>query len=121
MNLAFVALSASGKNAAVDAATALMPPEAIHVIQALSALSLIHDDDVTVGHKVVIFSEADSIPEDGPAASAIRSLATSNEMAYDTVENLVDGGRRGTFGYPVLRASLRRARSLCATSGGPGR
>ena len=69
MNLAFVALSASGKNAAVDAATALMPPEAIHVIQAPSALSLIHDDDVTVGHKVVIFSEADSIPEDGPAAA----------------------------------------------------
>ncbi len=56
-----------------------------------SALSLIHDDDVSVRHKVVIFSEADSIPEDGPAASAIRSLATSNEMAYDTVEKTGKG------------------------------
>lgn len=84
-NLGFVAQSASGKNYAVDSAKALMPPEALHEIRAGSSRSLIYDD-VDVERKVVIFSEADSIPEDGPAASAIRSLVTDNEMAYDTVE-----------------------------------
>ena len=86
-NLAFVAASGAGKNKAVDSAKALMPPEAFHEIRAGSERSLIYDD-VEFTHKTVIFSEADSIPDDGPAASAIRSLATDNILAYDTVEKV---------------------------------
>ena len=87
MNLAFVAQSASGKNTAVDRAKDLMPPEAVHEIRACSQHALIYDD-VDLQRKVVIFSEVDSIPDEGPAASAVRSLATDNEMTYDTVEKV---------------------------------
>ena len=89
ISMAFVAQSASGKNHAVNAAKELMPEDAIHEISASSERALIYDD-VDLEHKVVLFTEADSIPEDGPAASAIRSLVTDNAMAYDTVEK-VDG------------------------------
>ena len=89
INAAFVAPSAAGKNRAVNAAKELMPADAIHEISASAERALIYDE-VDLEHKVVIFAEADSIPEDGPAASAIRSLVTDNEMGYDTVEK-VDG------------------------------
>ena len=92
MNIAVVAQSAAGKNRAVDGAKELIPDEAIHEICASSERALIYDD-VDVEHKVMIFAEADSIPEDGPAASAIRSLASDNEMAYDTVEKTAEGLR----------------------------
>ena len=86
INIAIVAQSAAGKNRAVDAGAALMPPEALYVERAGSERALIYaGDDFT--HRVVIFAEADSIPDEGPAASAIRSLASDNVLAYDVVES----------------------------------
>ncbi len=85
LNLAFIALSAAGKNRAVDAATALMPGSAYHLEGAGSARALVYGD-ADFQHRVVIVGEADSIPEDGPAASAVRALATDNQMTYDVVE-----------------------------------
>ncbi len=93
INLAFVAQSGAGKNTAVDFAKALMPAEAFHEIRACSERALIYDE-VEVEHKVVIFAEVDSIPEEGPAASAVRSLASDNVMEYATVEK--DAGRLRT-------------------------
>ena len=77
-NLALIAPSAAGKNYAVDAARALIY------------------SDADLQHRAVIFAEADSILEDGPAASAIRSLATDNEMIYDVVESDEESGRHYT-------------------------
>ena len=51
-------------------------------------------DEAGYEHKVVVFWEADSIPDDGPAASAIRALAEDSEMAYDVVEK---DARTGKF------------------------
>lgn len=85
LNLAFVAPSAAGKNRAVDAASELFPPEAIYVERAGSARALVYADE-SFEHRTVIVAEADSIPEDGPAASAVRSLAADNLLAYDVVE-----------------------------------
>ena len=85
LNLAFVAPSAAGKNKAVDAALELMPPEAFFVEKAGSARALIYNEE-DFEHRTVVVSEADSIPEDGPAASAIRSLAADNCMEYDVTE-----------------------------------
>ena len=84
-NGAIVSPSAAGKNATVDAGLSLIPPEAVVVIKAGSARALICSDQ-DYQHPVVLFSEADSIPEDGPAASAIRSLAEVNQMEYDVGE-----------------------------------
>ena len=94
-NLALVAPSAAGKNYAVDAALALMPEAAYHMIKAGSARAIIYAD-ADYEHKIVIFAEADSIPEDGPAASAVRSLATDNSMTYDVVERDEETGRHET-------------------------
>ena len=91
-NLAFIAPSAAGKNRAVDAALELMPEEAYYLEKAGSARALIYNDE-DFQHRVVVAAEADSIPEDGPAASAIRSIAADNTMAYDVVEKNANTGR----------------------------
>jgi hypothetical protein len=91
-NVAFVAQSAAGKNRAVDAALELIPPEAVYVEKAGSARALVYADE-DFRHRVVVVAEADSIPEDGPAASAIRSLASDNELAYDVVEKNPQSGQ----------------------------
>lgn len=84
-NLAVIAQSASGKNRCVDEALAFIPTAEVYTEKAGSARALIYTDE-DFQQRVVFVSEADSIPEDGPAASAVRSLAADNEMSYDVVE-----------------------------------
>ena len=86
LNLAFVAPSAAGKNRAVDAARALVPEQAYQIVRAATPHALIYSDE-PFQLRVVIFAEADSIPDDGAAASAIRSLVSDGELSYDVVEN----------------------------------
>jgi len=85
LNLVFVGPSGGGKNRAVDAARKLIPTEAVFVVLAASPKALIHTDQ-DYRHRVLVMSEADSIPDDGPAASAIRSLASEGVLAYDVSE-----------------------------------
>ena len=85
LNLALIAQSAAGKNRAVDAALCLVPPEAYYIEKAGSPRALIYADE-DFEHRIVVVAEADSIPEDGSAASAIRSLAADSYMAYEVVE-----------------------------------
>lgn len=91
MNLAFVGPSAAGKNRAIRAAAELMPEGAVYEVSAASERALIYTDQ-SFEHRVVIFAEADSIPDDGPAASAIRALAEEGDMAYEvTVKDAQTG------------------------------
>ena len=92
LNLAFVAPSAVGKNRAIDGALDLIPPESIHVEKAGSARALIYSDE-DFQHRMIVVAEADSIPDEGPAASAIRSIAEDNAMTYDVVEHDPKTGR----------------------------
>jgi hypothetical protein len=85
MNAACVGPSSVGKNATVDAAKALIPPDDLYEISAASPMALVYND-ASFERKIVLFSEMDSIPEDGPTGSAIRSLAATNELTYDVVE-----------------------------------
>lgn len=96
MNLAFIAASASGKSYAVDAALHLFPETAYHAVGASSARALIYDEDADYEHKTVIVAEADSLPNEGPAASAVRALASENRMRYAVVERDEDTGRHRT-------------------------
>jgi hypothetical protein len=82
MNLAFVANPSAGKNAMIDAALALMPPEAYYEFSAASPTSIIYTSG-HFKHRVVLFREADSIPDDGSAASAVRALAEDNTLQYE--------------------------------------
>jgi hypothetical protein len=84
-NGAFIAPSAAGKNRAVDAAVDLMPQGSVYLMTAGSERALIYCDE-EFEHRVVVVAEADSIPDEGAAASAIRSIAEDNVMRYDVVE-----------------------------------
>jgi MarR family len=85
INAAYVAQSSAGKTAAVEAALELHPSEAVFKMDAGSERALIYNDE-SYEHRTLFVSEADSIPEDGPAASAVRAIADSNQMTYDVVE-----------------------------------
>ena len=60
------------------------------MVKASSPRALVYNDEVFT-HRIVIMTEADSLPEDGPAASAIRSLMSDHEMSYEVVEKGQDG------------------------------
>lgn len=90
----FIGPSSGGKNAALTAALRLLPNEAVHVIDAGSPRVLIYDP-APLAHRVVVFSEADSLPagEDNPAASAIRNLLQDGRLHYQvTVADPTTGG-----------------------------
>jgi hypothetical protein len=91
MNLALVGPSAAGKNAVLDAARALIPPEAIYEMSAGSAHALVYEDE-DYQHRVVMLAEVDSLPDEGPGASAVRSIAQDNEMIYKVVEREARSG-----------------------------
>jgi hypothetical protein len=85
LNLALVSPSATGKNYAVDSARALVPPHAVYFVSAGSQKALVYAAG-DFKHRVVIFAEADSIPDEGPAGSAVRALAADNQLVYEVVE-----------------------------------
>lgn len=85
INLAFVAMSASGKNRTVDEALRLMPDNAFHQITASSPRALVYSGE-SFQHRMVVLAEADSLPREGPAASAVRSIAADRRMVYEVVE-----------------------------------
>ena len=90
LKLGYISPSAAGKNASCDAALPFVPDEAYYMVRASSPRALIYNDEVFT-HRVVIFTEADSLPEDGPAASAMRSLMSDGEMSYEVTEKGEDG------------------------------
>ncbi len=85
LNVQFLAQSASGKNYTVDTALQLFPPEAYYKLTASSPRALVYTDE-TFCHRTVILEESDSIPAEGPAASAIRSMIHGGRMIYEVVE-----------------------------------
>ncbi len=85
LNLSYLAQSASGKNHAAEAPLPLFPETAFYLIRAGSERALIYNDE-SFEHRIVIVGEVDSVPENGPAASAIRSLMTDTAMEYEVVE-----------------------------------
>ncbi|MBI4337354.1 MAG: hypothetical protein HY683_05950 [Chloroflexi bacterium] len=90
LNVTYVAQSAAGKNAAVDAVLPFFPPNAYYLVRASSPRALVYTDQVFT-HRTVILWEADSLPEEGAAASAVRSLMSDREMTYEVVEQGLDG------------------------------
>jgi len=90
LNIGIIAQSASGKNAAIDAALPLFPVESYYVLNASTPRVLIYSEE-EFKHRIVVVLEADSLPEDGPAASAVRSLMDGQGMRYEVVEKDNDG------------------------------
>ena len=83
VHLLLMGLPSSGKNYTLSRVLILLPEDAYHVIDAGSPRALIYDD-ADLQYKVLVFSEADSLPagEDNPAASAIRNLLQDHRLHY---------------------------------------
>jgi hypothetical protein len=92
INVHIEAQSASGKNFAITSAVALHPEDAVYWLSASSPRALIYSD-ASFTNRVVVLAEMDSIPADGPAASAIRSIAEDACLTYETVEKDVETGK----------------------------
>jgi hypothetical protein len=87
-----MAPSGAGKNHAVDSALTLCPEEAYYKLSASSPRALIYTDE-EFKNRVVVLAEMDSIPIEGPPASAIRSIANDSCMSYETVEKDSESGK----------------------------
>ncbi len=90
LNLAYISQSATGKNAAIDTVLPFFPEDAYYLVRASSPRALVYNDEVFT-HRTVVLTEADSLPEEGPAASAMRALMSDREMSYEVVEKGEDG------------------------------
>jgi hypothetical protein len=86
----------AGKNYTYGTVLMLLPEDAYHQIDAGSPKVLIYDE-ADLRHRVVIFSEADSLPagEDNPAASAVRNLLQDGRLHYQVVVKDPETGRFG--------------------------
>src|SRR5439155_1324177 len=73
INLELLGDPAAGKNATIDAALALIPREGVYEFTASSPTALVYTEE-DFQHRVVIFKEADSIPDWVWAASGVRAL-----------------------------------------------
>ena len=85
MNVNISGESAIGKNQTAEAAIKLHPTGAVHIVSAASPMAMVYEKE-NFQHRHIFFMEADSIPEDGRAGSAIRSLAADNVFRYSVVE-----------------------------------
>jgi hypothetical protein len=86
VHLLLIAQPGVGKSYSFDVVLLLLPEEAKHRIEAGSGKVLIYDD-APLRHRVLVFSEADSLPkdEDNPATSALRNLMTDHHLHYKVV------------------------------------
>jgi len=93
-HLLLLGVPSAGKSYTVRVVLGLLPEGAYHVIEAGSPRVLIYDD-ADLRHRVLIFSEADSLPtgEDNPAASAIRNLLQDHYLHYKVVVKNPDTGQ----------------------------
>lgn len=93
VHLLLAGLTSAGKSFTLRIIVRLLPAEAYHVIDAGSPSVLIYDT-ADLQHRLLIFSEADSLPagEDSPAASAIRNLLQDHCLHYQvTVKDAETG------------------------------
>ncbi len=92
MNLAFVAQSSSGKSYAVETARKFFPETAYSWFDSSSPLALVYTDE-QFAHKTIVFAEADSLPEDGSAASALRAIVTDGSLSHEVTERDEETGK----------------------------
>lgn len=114
-----VAQSATGKTKAADTALLFVSPRAYHKVDSASPTAVVYNKE-QYEHRLLVFGEIDSIPEDGVMASALRALITEGELIHEVTERS-EGGKfvvrrikkRGPTGF--LSTSTRSPRTQLAT------
>lgn len=107
--------SSSGKTYTVGITKLLLPKEAYYEIDVASPTALIYGDE-PLKNKVLIFSEADSMPKgnDSTAACVLRSLLQNNEVSYEVTVIDKETGKR-----VVLKIHKEGPTSVLTTSTSP--
>lgn len=114
-----VAQSASGKSKAAETALQFVSPKAYHKVDSSSPTAVVYNKE-QYQHRMIVFGEIDSIPEDGVMASALRALLTEGEFVHEVTER-GEGGRfyvrkikkKGPTGF--LSTATRSPRTQLAT------
>ena len=113
INLSVVGASGTGKNQKIQYALNLHLMTAYYYLSASSPRAVIYTEE-DLKHRTLVFAEADSIPDDGSAASAIRSLIEDSHLVYETVldgkhKRIIKEGPTGliTTGIDPLPSQLR--------------
>ena len=92
MSISLVGVSGVGKQQKLQRSLDLHPPETFHLVDASSPRSLIYSEE-EYRNRIIVLSEADAIPEEGPAASFVRTLIHEARASYEVVEK----GANGSF------------------------
>lgn len=92
MCLGYVSQSSAGKSWAVDTCKPFIPETAACWFDSATPLALVYSDE-QYKHRIIVFAEADSIPEDGPAASALRAIITSGRLEHEVTERDEETGK----------------------------
>ena len=99
----------AGKSYTLQIVLRLLPEEVSYRIDAGSLRVLIYDQEANdLRHRIIIFSEADSLPkgEDNPAASALRTLMQENRLNYKVTITDASTGRFGVQEISKLGPSV---------------
>jgi hypothetical protein len=73
--------SSTGKSFLVETVMRHQPPRAFLKLDASSEKALIHLNE-DLRHRIIVLKEADSLPEDGPAAAFVRALIHDGRAVY---------------------------------------
>jgi len=84
VNIAVIATSSAGKTHLVKTTFALFPARAFYLLDGASERALIYTD-ADLRQRMIIISEADSLPREGVGISAMRALAWGGRLTYATV------------------------------------
>ena len=84
MNVAVIAQSAAGKGMTIETALKMHPDEAVITMSASSERSFVYSDKL-IKNRVLYWKEADSLPDDGAAISALRAMIEDDNFTYEYV------------------------------------
>lgn len=90
--------SSSGKNHLVDRTLALIPPEAVHRLTAMSAKALAYADDMDFRHTFIVIFEDAGLGDE--AEYLMRTLLTEGCLEYLTVDKTAQGLKTRRISQP---------------------
>src|SRR5262249_22285445 len=90
--------SSSGKNHLVNRVLATIPPDAVHLLTAMSAKALAYADDMDFRHKIIVIFEDAGLGEE--AEYLMRTLLTEGRINYLTVDKTAQGMKARQISQP---------------------
>lgn len=93
-----VSQSSAGKTKAADTALLFVSKDGYHKVDSSSPTAIVYNEE-QYEHRMIVFGEIDSMPEEGAMASALRALISEGELVHEVTER----GENGKFIVRVIR------------------